>query len=209
MRWENLFADLEAQLERELGADDLEVRIAEERLRLGRLALRERMRLSAVRDGDRAAPLLLWMVDGTAVRLRPATFGQDWVSGDLVGDETVGDGPSRASARALVPLGAIASIDLSEAQAVPSLEGLEDDRARDAAPRLIDRLGLAFPLRDLARRRSAVTINTLAGVLHGTIDRVAKDHLDLAVHEPDSPRRAANVRGIRIIRLSAVVIVRI
>ncbi|WP_243063565.1 hypothetical protein [Humibacter sp. RRB41] len=210
MRWDNLFADLEGQLEHELGAEDLELRVEEERLRLGRLSLRDRMRAVSDPGDDRAAPLLLWLADGSAVRLRPATFGRDWVSGELVGDAAQGVEAARASARALVPLDAVASISLTEAQVAPSLEGTgEQDRAPDAAPRLIDRLGLAFPLRDLARRRSAVTVTTLAGDLHGTIDRVARDHVDLALHEPGAPRRAANVRGIRIVPMTAVVLVRI
>jgi len=43
MRWDNLFDDLESQLELELGAEDLDLVAEEERLRLGRLALRDRL----------------------------------------------------------------------------------------------------------------------------------------------------------------------
>ena len=43
VRWDNLFDDLEGQLENELNAEDLELRAEEERLRLGRLALRQRL----------------------------------------------------------------------------------------------------------------------------------------------------------------------
>ncbi|MGN6126320.1 MAG: hypothetical protein ACTHON_07125 [Humibacter sp.] len=209
MRWDNLFADLEGQLEHELGAEDLELRVEEERLRLGRLSLRDRMR--ALSDpGEPGAPLLLWLADGSTVRLRPATFGRDWVSGELVPEGRHGVERARTSTRALVPLDAVVSIGLTDAQVAPSLEASgEQERPQDAAPRLIDRLGLAFALRDLARRRSAVTVVTLAGTMHGTIDRVAKDHLDLALHEPDAPRRAMNVRGIRIVPMAAVVLVRL
>ncbi len=44
MRWDNLFDDLESQLEQELGAEDVDLLAEEERLRLGRLALRDRLR---------------------------------------------------------------------------------------------------------------------------------------------------------------------
>ena len=59
MRWDNLFADLEGQLEHELGAEDLELRVEEERLRLGRLSLRERMRTASDPDDERAEPVLV------------------------------------------------------------------------------------------------------------------------------------------------------
>ena len=42
MRWDNLFDDLESQLEQELDAEDIDLLAEEERLRLGRLGLRDR-----------------------------------------------------------------------------------------------------------------------------------------------------------------------
>ena len=44
MRWQNLFDDLEGQLESELGAEEVDLLAEEERLRLGRLSLRDRIR---------------------------------------------------------------------------------------------------------------------------------------------------------------------
>ena len=43
MRWDNLFDDLESQLEQGLTAEEVDLRAEEERLRLGRLGLRERI----------------------------------------------------------------------------------------------------------------------------------------------------------------------
>lgn len=208
MRWDNLFDDLESQLEHELGADDVQLRVEEERLRLGRLSLRGRLR-AAAGDDARVAPVQLWLVDGTTVRLRARTFGRDWVAGDLVDDGREA-ARGRASTRAIVPLDAIGAVGMDDERLVASLNAEPDaDAARtDAAPRLADRLGLAFALRDLARRRAPVTLCTRAGVLHGTIDRVARDHCDLAVHAPDEPRRAGNVRGMRIVPLSALTLIR-
>jgi hypothetical protein len=111
-----------------------------------------------------------------------------------------------------VPLDAIASVGLDDTQLVESLQAEPDadaQRTPEASPRLIDRLGLAFALRDLARRRSALTITTRSGMLHGTIDRVARDHFDLALHDPGSPRRPSNVRGTRIVPMAALVLVRV
>jgi hypothetical protein len=209
VRWDELCDDLEGQLEHELHADDLGLRVEEERLRLGRLSLRARLRAASGADGPRSAPVRLWLNDGSTVQVRATTFGRDWLAGDLVtGERVVGAG--RASARVIVPLDAVASVGLDEERLEASLLAEPDvDASRpDAPPRLADRLGLAFALRDLARRRAPVTLTTRAGVLHGTIDRVARDHCDLAVHEADEPRRTGNVRGTRIVPLSALVLIR-
>ncbi|GAB3804539.1 hypothetical protein GCM10028798_24970 [Humibacter antri] len=163
MRWDNLFDDLESQLEHELGVEDLELRVEEERLRLGRLSLRNRLRAVSGVDHGRHAPLRLWLADGSTARLIPATFGRDWVSGDLATHERQETGVPAASARALVPLHAISSVGLDDDQLADSLHAEPDPDAAhtpDAAPRLIDRLGLAFALRDLSRRRSPLTVTT-------------------------------------------------
>jgi hypothetical protein len=46
------------------------------------------------------------------------------------------------------------------------------------------------------------------GGLTGTVDRVGIDHFDFAEHDPDVPRRAAEIRGIRFIPFAAVALVR-
>jgi hypothetical protein len=67
-----------------------------------------------------------------------------------------------------------------------------------------------FILRDLARRRVPVVLSTRGGDdVHGTIDRAAADHLDLAVHDPETARRADAVRGFRIIPFAAVIAARL
>jgi hypothetical protein len=64
-------------------------------------------------------------------------------------------------------------------------------------------------LRDLARRRVPVTLQLASGALEGTIDRVGRDFLDLAVHDLDRARRSAAVRAIDVVALSALVAVRL
>jgi hypothetical protein len=59
-------------------------------------------------------------------------------------------------------------------------------------------------LRDLCRRRVAAEVHTTAGVRTGTIDRVGRDHLDLAVHERGEPRRHRNVADVLLLPFSAV-----
>ncbi len=188
MRWDDLFADLEGQLEQELGAEDLDVAAEEERLRLGRLGLRDRI---AALTGE---PLALELCDGTRVGLQVETIGRDWISGSA---------PGARAGSCVVPLDAIAAV-LPGAERIAASLAVPDERP-DALSR---RLGLPFVLRDLCRRRSSVEIMTTTRALHGTIDRVGRDHLDLAEHDPGEPRRAGAVRAVRILPFSAILLVR-
>lgn len=188
MRWDDLFADLEGQLEQELGAEDLDLAAEEERLRLGRLGLRDRV------AGLVGATPAVELRDGSVIRLRIETIGRDWVSGTVVA--------ARATS-CVLPLDAVAAI-------VPDREALA---ASLAAPTehpdaLSRRLSLSFVLRDLCRRRSAVDVLTATRSLHGTIDRVGRDHLDLAEHEAGEPRRAAAVRATRIVPFTQLLALR-
>jgi hypothetical protein len=71
------------------------------------------------------------------------------------------------------------------------------------------RLGIGFLLRRLARDRMPVTVVTRTSTpFTGTIDRVGADYLDLAEHNADQPRRAADVQRVRTIAFTAVAVVR-
>jgi hypothetical protein len=195
MRWENLFDDLEGQLEYEHDAAETDLRAEEERLRLSRLSLRDR--LMAIADGRATGairPLGLQLRDGSPLSVQPTTFGKDWLAGDLIG---------AADAQIVLPFAAIASVRVDATALEDSIEP-----AADVSTRLVDRLGFAFVLRDFCRRRSALDVRLAEGVVHGTIDRVGRDHLDLAVHERGSARRRANVREYRLVPFDAIVLVR-
>ena len=45
-------------------------------------------------------------------------------------------------------------------------------------------------------------------VVEGTVDRVGSDHIDVARHTRDDARRAAAVRGVLVVPLEAVALVR-
>ena len=47
------------------------------------------------------------------------------------------------------------------------------------------------------------------GTVAGTIDRVGKDHLDLAVHPVDDWRRASAVARVEVLALTQVLLVRV
>ena len=64
-------------------------------------------------------------------------------------------------------------------------------------------------LRDLCRRRTSVELDLLDESLAGTIDRVGRDHLDLAVHEPGSARRESAVSQYRLVPFAQLSLVRV
>lgn len=198
MRWEHLFDDLESQLEQELGAEEVDLLAEEERLRLGRLALRDRLRAMMPRT-TASAPLRLQLVDGGRVTLTIGAVGRDWLAGELVT-------PTRRAPSCVIPIAAVAACFPDAAQARAST-----DSAAGPGPgvgSLATRLGLPFVLRDLCRRRAALDIRTSQEQLHGTIDRVARDHVDLAEHDAGTPRRESAVRSLRMLPLEQLVLVR-
>lgn len=192
MRWDRLFDDLESQLEQELGAEEVELAVEEERLRLGRLGLRERIVAMARIIDPAREPLAVDTAAGERLSLTVSAVGRDWIAGELPA------GTPRPSA--VVPFASIAGV-------VPTATQLADSLRVDptlAPDTLSARLGLPFVLRDLCRRRAAVLIATAGAAIHGTIDRVGRDHLDLAEHEPGQPRRESLVRGVRLVPLGRI-----
>jgi hypothetical protein len=188
MRWDELFADLEGQLEAGLGAEERDREAEEERLRLGRLTIRDR--IAAIGAGDEPY-LRIELVTGETVVVRPRTIGRDWVTGDLPGDT-----------QGVLSLAAVAALLPTAAQLAASLRPVPQGS-------LTDRLGLPFVLRDLARRRRRVEVVTRSGVLTGTFDRVGRDAADLAVHAPDDWRRTGAVAAVRVLALAEVLLVRV
>ena len=200
MRWDDLFDDLESQLEHELGAEDLDLAAEEERLRLGRTSLRSRLQslVSASPAGSEWS-VLAHLTSGRSIPLRPTTFGKDWLSAVIVADW-----PQQAEC--VLPLASIAGLSLDAEQLERSLVG---DDLRAPPDRLSDRIGLSFVLRDLCRRRRSVGLECRTGLLQGTIDRVGRDHLDLAVHEAGSERRRREVTDLRVVGFDDLVLVRL
>jgi hypothetical protein len=177
MRWERLFADLEARLE------------AEER---------------AAAEGDladlvRAEYGQLTLVDRLSAHVGAAlTWSIGSVPGPVAGDliDLGADWALVRTARGdvLIPLGAVRSISgLSRA-------------ARPVQGEVARRLVLTVVLRGLARDRAVVTVQLRdEHPVTGTIDRVGADHCDLAIHPMDVPRRSGAVLGLRCLVVSGIV----
>src|SRR6478735_7618799 len=78
VRWDELFADIESQLEQELDAERLDLAAEEERLRLGRLTLRDRLEAMAqARD-----TVKVMLADAETIELRIDSTGRDWIAGE-------------------------------------------------------------------------------------------------------------------------------
>jgi hypothetical protein len=189
-RWGHLFDDLESQLEHELGAEEVDLRDEEERLRLGRLTVRSR--LVALNAANPDAPLAVHARGGELLRIVVTAIGRDWVGGRLVEE-------SRHPRECVLPLAAVAGLSLAAHEVRASITESGAD-----GPSLGARLGIAFVLRDLCRRRQGVDVRVAGDVMHGTIDRVGRDHLDLALHGADAPRRERAVTGYRMVPFEVI-----
>lgn len=191
MRWERFFEDLEDQLDSEWEAERAALDSETERLRVARLALRERLTAMLAHPGGEVA---IDLVDGTAWSGRIVAVGADWIAMEL---------GTRHPGIVLMPLPSIVAVSLTREDVLTS--------ARDATPgaALAQRMTFGFALRDLARRRAPVTVAVTGGrSFVGTLDRAGADHADLALHDVDAPRRASSVTGYRVVAFSAVAWVR-
>jgi hypothetical protein len=201
MRWDQLFADLEARFAELADADAVAELADRERLAVG--AVRATQRLS----GSIGRPLRLQISGGSSIGGVLETVGPDW----LLLTEAQGRD-------CLVTLDAITAVFGLTTSTGPEIGGVAL------------RLDLRKALRGLARDRSPVAIaltgwsaagtgSAVAGSsgsygaagsseITGTIDRVGADFVEIAVHAAWEPRRAAAVRSVALVPLSAVVLVR-
>ncbi|WP_145225946.1 hypothetical protein [Rudaeicoccus suwonensis] len=178
MRWQELFADLEAQL---VAADR-----REQQLEVADRTRRERADVSWL---DRAACTVgrevLVVTPAGAVRGRLDDLGRDWL---LVQEQ--------GRHAAVIPVTAVT--------AVVGLQRRSDDD-RGLGRRFGLGVALRAIARD---RAVVAVHDIAAGLATGTIDRVGADHLDLAEHPADAMRRAAAVTGHRVVPFTAIGIVR-
>lgn len=175
MRWERLFADLEAQWERE-SRRDLDAEVAE-RTRRERATVELFTRLA----GHRGQPILAELVTGEKLEGQLDDIGTDWL---LL--RVPGGGELLVTSGSLIGLVGLGTrVDPGASARRFGLGYALRVLARDRAPVVLtDRSG---------RRRT------------GTIDVVGADALDLAEHPPGEPRRAGNVRGQRTVPFAAIV----
>lgn len=182
-RWEQLFTDLDARFEELAGAEMMAELADRQRVAAGAVSLVQRC------SGAIGATIRMRTRGGTAVEGVLRQVGPDWMLLE-----------QRPGRELLVALAEVAVFDGLLAATGAPLSGVAV------------RLDLRYALRGVARDRSPVAL-TLAGAdgaaeIAGTIDRVGADFIELAVHAPWEPRRAAGVRSVALIALSAIGTVR-
>jgi hypothetical protein len=181
MRWQQLFADLQAQFEAEEEAVERAESASRTRAEVGAVELADRLR------GALGLPLTLACGGAGTVAGALVDVGPDWL---LVEDDGV-----RSC--------------LVASSAVRSVAGLgRRTAAAEPAGPVRARLDLRRALRGLARDRSAVQVVLDDGsVLAGTLDRVGADYVELAEHPTDLPRRAEAVQGVRALVIARIAVV--
>jgi hypothetical protein len=182
MRWDELFADLEGQLETAERAE-LEAEVADRtRGELARLRLVDRLRPAA------GSAVVLTLAGAGIVRGRLLEVGSDWL---LMAEDGAG--------QCGVPLGAVLAVSgLGVRSAMPGSEGA-----------LASRLGLSLMLRRVARDRSAVRCLLRDGTtVSGTIDRVGSDFIEIAEHATGEFRRRGAVSAVRTITYGGLAVIR-
>ena len=199
LRWEALFADLEAAAE--------EVRLQE---REAEVADQARAEYAAVRLADRirawsGSLLTCELVDGRSVDGVLREVGADWLLLQAGPGEALVPFRALAAVAGPTPAGSKAAGSVMGSPAVGRSAMGGSVVAVSPEAGLGERLPLSVVLRGLSVRRAPVRLTLPGGrALAGTIDRVGVDHLDLAVHDPEDPRRRSAVTGMRLIPLTAV-----
>lgn len=176
MRWDELFADMEAQLAAERFRD-----VEREAAELTRAETAEAL-LQDRFLGCEGAAVHVGLRGGSSVRGEAAGAGMGWVMLD------------GSAVQLLIPL-----------ESVLWVEGL-DRRRGDPQRRSRLGLGQAVRALAQARAGVRVILvdGVPGAALEGTIDRAGRDHLDLAMHPDDEFRRRRAVRATRTVPFSAI-----
>jgi hypothetical protein len=182
MRWQQLFADLQAQFDEEEAAAERSESASRARAEMGAVRLSQRL-LGSLGASVSVICRGVGQISGVLVDV-----GSDWL---LLEDEH-------------------GRQHLVAAAAVRAVAGLGRGTAPPERPGAVrGLLDLRRALRGLARDRAGVqVVLDDGGVLSGTLDRVGADYVELAEHPGDLPRRAEAVQGVRAVVIAAVAVVR-
>ena len=196
MRWDNLFQDLEAQLETVLGDEDADLARDSERARHASLSLAECL-VDEFANHHRLGPMQL-LTGGIYLWITVDNLGSDWISGEVVA-------PAQSAGYCIINLSRVDQVIFSP-EAELMLVGTQRaaHRVPAGAARRLGRITFRIVLRDLARRRKSGWLRTSEGDTHGTFDRIGKDFAELATHSPRDPRRQELLESRVWVKLSAV-----
>jgi hypothetical protein len=187
MRWEELFDDLSGQAAAAEGDERQGEIVDRGRYETGRVSLAERLRSVPLHRR-----LLIVLPGGDPLTGSVLAVGLDWVA-------------VRAGAQEwLLPLAAVRRVQVLPGPEAgdPPLRGA--GLASPADP-VRATLGLSYAVRYLVRDRTVLALRLVDGdVLTGTADRAGLDHLELAEHPADLPRRARSVRATWIVPYAGI-----
>lgn len=178
MRWEDLFADLEAQFDAEAAAQRAAEIVDRTRLELGRLTFLDRLR------GSPGSDLRIAVRGAGTLRGRLSDVGADWFL-------LCGEGMREA----LIPVDATLSV-----------RGLGPLAAtvQQVGP-VASRLTLRYALRILTRDRAEVRLSLIDGTaMAGVLDRVGTDFVELAEQQVDGCRWTGGARRTVAVPLCAL-----
>lgn len=193
MRWDRLFAELEARFA-DLGDEQAAAELADrERVAIGAVTAFERL------AGSLDRPIRVELAGGEGVAGVLRSIGPDWL---LMAESEQRD--------CLVPWRSVTVVHGLTAATGPAPSGLEL------------RLDLRYALRGVARDRAPVQVAVTgwagspgahaaagrSGEVVGTIDRVGADFIEMALHAAWEPRRAGAVRSVALIPLASILLVR-
>jgi hypothetical protein len=198
MRWNNLFDDLLAQLDRELAAEDADERRDTARAAVASVGHRQVL----VALGKGYAGAVLMRTSARRLTVTVDTVGADWVAVTETDPAT-----ASGSATHVIPAHAITAVELVSGGSVSSVTCRVV--TQELRPRLIDRVAFDVVLRDLARRRRWVEITTRDDSVSGTLDVVGRDWCEVARHPRHVARRQSAIAGSVLIPLPAVLGVRV
>lgn len=182
MRWDDLFADLDAQLDAAEAAD-LAGEVADRtRREVGLLGLSNRLRATT------SSPLGVTSSGLGTVHGALLDVGVDWLLLQETGQREL----------------------LLRTAAVLAITGVGSrSDVPGGAGEVGRKLDLRWALRGITRSRAGVQVVLVdSTVLAGTLDRVGADHVDVAEHPPGEARRASAVRQVRVVPLTALSAVR-
>lgn len=180
MRWDELFSDLESQLEQHEAAE-LSAEVSDRtRREVGALRLCDRL------GPSRGAQLTIALTGTAPVSGALTDVGADWLLLEEAGRKEL----------------------LISSDAVLSVAGLSSATEVQTGE-VWRRLDMRWALRGLARSRTAVEVLLRDGSSwYGTLDRVGADHVELAEHPAGEQRRRGAVRQVVLLPVAAITAVR-
>jgi hypothetical protein len=185
VRWDSLFADLEAQAEA-LSAAERSAEVEDRtRFEIGRISVHDR--LAAVLNSE--------------IRLRCS--GGLWIAGRLRRSHPEWLLVEQDGVREVLVLttGIVSIAGLSRSATTPG-----QGSATEAVQTVRSGLGVRYALRGVVRDRSSVRMHLTDGtVLAATLDRVGADFIDCATHAEGEARRWGEVREVLTVPITALV----